>query len=295
MSRPKIVSKLNYVMNKVTVSKDNIDDYEFYDNRRKIRITQVNALHDVLKKGDTFPPVAINIKDNKKFVLDGNHRFEAVKKYIGVTDNKLEMWEIQFHITDPEEEKNTFVALNNIIKTTSDDLIYLYKDEPFILNLMKTCPAVSIYGSEKKPVKVRPLINAYFLAIRKKHTTDTLTGFELINRIKEGDADIKVIKAFLKDYEFIFGSLTTKCNIWLKTTLLNSMFRLWYMNRHVSQQEMTDRFRLLINHPHVLEFAKMGGREATFMCANKFVEIINARRGKKFILVAPEPQLVEVA
>jgi hypothetical protein len=260
-------------------------DYAIYRNNRKIRKSQVNKLKSALLKGTSYPPIAVNIKDGKKWLLDGNHRYVAIKELLMNNPNaEITIWEQTYNIKHPAEEIDKFIELNSGCNVTTDDFVQQYRDEvPFIKELLKH-PQVSVYGSTSRPFKARGLLASYFLCKEKMNYSYTLTVTKIIKSAGFGNSeDLRVIHAFIKEYQDIFGKMDLG-SIWLKTTVFFSMFKIWYLNKErVRYDIMLKRFRRLINHQYILEYSKLGGRDACSMAIERFLEVLNRGRGIKFI------------
>ena len=283
-------NRLDYITAKVVVDKDNLEQmFAQYPTKRRVRSSQVKNLLNVLKSGKSFPVMYVNrasTVSDKNVILDGNHRLEALRQYFSlVPDAKVELRICIYDITDPEEEREKFRELNNIVKPNSDDAIQQYVESNYFLKkLLQKVKICSVYGSAKRPLKVRVLMTAYILGIKNKWSATSISGQDLVKHMENyGDSDIKVIQAFLAEYQEIYGMLE-KDSIWLKTTVFTVMFRIWYQNRNLPVSGLKKKFRSLINHRYLLEYGKLGGREACHMAAERFIDVMN-RSARKNVLV----------
>ena len=295
-------NKLKHVVKKILVTKNNIDElFAYQPSRRKIRATQVKVLVKALEDGNTFPILTVNRTNPNypdKFVLiDGNHRQEALIDFLAKhPDRKVEILVSIYDLVDEEQERELFRVLNATVTPSSDDMLQQYKDEvEFISKILRDIECVSIYGSKTKPLKMRPLLVAYFDAIKSSWSPAIFGGMDLIHKMEgHPTSGVKLIKEFLRDYQNIFGELT-KGSVWMRTTAINVMFRLWYQNKsRISFDEMQERMRKIINHNVVIRDTAIGGREATENFAMNITDVLNRQRKRgrtayiKFVMTNDE-------
>lgn len=278
-------NKISYVMKKLEVTSKNLDDFKLFDNRRILRKVQVRKLVELLENGGHFEtPLAVNQNKGKYWILDGNHRHEAMKKFFIEHPNKqLDIWAMVYSIDDNETIRQKFRDLNAGLKPTSDDFLQQYANSHKILvSLIKSIPEVDVYATNnKRCLKLRLLLGSYFNATEKNFTADFVTPTELMHRVDQlTQSDVNTMIAFVREYQSIFGMLT-KQSVWLKSTIFASIMRLWYVNKDkIPFTKMEIMFKKLIGHPNVLEYAKIGGRESTVAAAYRFAAILNERTSK---------------
>jgi hypothetical protein len=286
---------VDYVMKRVVLDKDKLNDmFSLYDTRRKIRRGQVRNLIGKLKgdpeDGNSFPPIAVNELEGKYTILDGNHRHDALKEYFALNENRtVVIWMMVYNIDTAEKIREKFIELNSGVKPSSDDLLQQHsKSNPFLMKLLRV-NYISIYGGGKNPIKARVALTSYLNAIKPKFSITQHSSEDILRAIEDMQpSDINVIKNFLVDYEETFGVLSTG-NTWLKTSIFQAMFRIWYQNLNVvPRDKMIFKFRQLINHQRVIELSKLGGREAQFMAVESIVEILN-RTGKNYNFIKETP------
>ena len=286
-------NKVDYVMKKYIVNKDNLDNiFAQYPTKRKIRKAQEKRLVEVLKKGKSFPVMYVNRGSrltNKLLVLDGNHRVEALRQFFISHPNKsVELQVGVFDISDPELERKKFLELNTIVKPSSDDIIQQYKNDlPFLKDLLDQLDdLVGIYNS--RPLKVRNIIHSYIHAIKKDWNATIIDGKELVKHMESyGQGNIDEIKKFLEFYQDTFGVLT-KDSKFVKTTVLQVLFRLWYQNKdRIDKTKMQNKLRKLMLETIFIEASQKGGNGAVMEYADKFIDFLNRGRNYNFVLEKP--------
>ena len=289
-------NRVDYVIKKTVVNKNNIERlFAQYPTKRQIRRSQQKKLLDALKTGKSFPVMYVNRGSpisNKLVVLDGNHRLEALREFFEEFPNKsVELQLGVYDIKDSESEKAKFLELNRIIRPSSDDIIQQYKDDlPFLKDLLDQVDVVSVYNS--KPLKVRNLMHAYVHAKKPKWQSEILKGEDLVKYMTAyNQTEIDEIKDFLKDYQNIFGVLTKDC-MFVKTTILQVMFRIWYQNKdRVEKKKMEKKFRKLMTETIFIEASIKGGNTVVMEYGEKFIDFLNRGRNYNFVLENP-PQIV---
>jgi len=192
-----------------------------------------------------------------------------------------------YTIPEGEEEREKFRDLNAGKSPSSDDILQQYSlTKPFLIDLINQVKLTAIYKTPKRPLKLGNLITAYLNAKKPKLAVQSFKPFELLNKIdKMGIEDLKIIKAFLRDYQSTFGVLNMSCD-WIKSTIFASIFRLWYQNlNNIPQNVMLKKFRNLINHSKVKEYSRMGGRDPLMFAVRDFCEVLNNKGSKKYTFV----------
>jgi len=279
-------------MEKVILGKNNIKNYKLYDNRRRIRPAQVSKLKNLLVKGEHFDtPLAVNMRDNVLWILDGNHRYEALVKYFEENpQQQVTIWQMVYKLETKEDEKKKFLELNSGVKPTGEDFIQQYADDiPFLKNFLETSDKVSIYGTIRKPIKIRRLLHIYHYIKLKRNLYPAQSALDIINKAKDyTKVDAIIINAFLIDFEEAFGKII-KENKMIRHTIIASVFRLWYLNhKKINYEHMIKRMRRLMNHPYTQEYGRMGGREAIQIAAQKFKQVMDKGYKNKLILEVEE-------
>lgn len=279
-------NKLEYKVKKVVMTKTMFESmFAFQPDKRKIRTSQVRVLVNALEEGHTFPGIAVNDGNqnfpDKLVVIDGNHRDEALRKFFDKHPTaRVEVLLFIYSLETEEEERELFRVLNNTVTPSSDDLIQQYKSENgFIKKILSDIPKTHVYGTKFSPIKVRPILVAYFDAVKPDWSASMISGMDLVWKAdSEAVSNVRIIKEFLRDYQNWFGELS-KDNIWMRTTAINVMFRLWYQNKTLmSMDEMQERMRKIINHETVIRGTAKGGRNATEEFADDILKVLNRQR-----------------
>lgn len=298
------MNELPYEMVKLEVTKQSLAEFSLYDNRRRIRPTQVRGLSTTLRMGRHFDaPIAVNMNQvfhdgDGMMILDGNHRYEALQEFfVTYPDRTVEVWAMVYDIDSPEAEKKKWVELNSGMKPSPEDLIQQYaKSNKFIKKFIAKIPQVCVYGNKiRSPLKFKVALVSVLNAIADKHHVQTFSALTIINQCEIGqydDDEINVCNAFLSDYESAFGKLTKK-SMWTRSHIFAACMRIWFQNKTIPVDVMIDKFRKLINHPTTIEMSRMSGKETEHITAEKFCEIMN-RSSRKYKVVAEHPQVQKV-
>lgn len=276
-------------MEKVVMTKEILDrDYELYSNKRQLRKGQVKKLLTLLENGSHFDtPMSVNRVGNKNRILDGSHRFDAMRLFFAThPDHKVVVWVMVYRLTNAEDERQKFRELNSGVKPSSDDFLQQYAEsKPFLKRILSDLPRVSVYGSSAKPLKLRVLLNGYINAKKDKFGPTNYSAFDMLEMVDRMDRrDFANIRGFLIDYEEMFGKLS-KENPWIRTTLFDAIFRIWYWNKErVSREKLFAKMKLLINHHLMHTYGKIGGREGVYEATKAFLDLMN-RSGRSLGLV----------
>ncbi|MAG92007.1 hypothetical protein CMO83_05000, partial [Candidatus Woesearchaeota archaeon] len=95
MTRQKQVLRVGYITQKYQITDGDIRSgkFEILTNRRNIAKSTVNSIFDGLINNKHFDSSFVVNKDNGKFrLIDGNHRYEAIVKYLAANpENRVEV------------------------------------------------------------------------------------------------------------------------------------------------------------------------------------------------------------
>lgn len=284
--------KLPFKTERIVLKKSDMSNFERYDTKRQIRKGQVKDVLSSLKSGRCFSAISVNRKNNKSYMLDGNHRFEAMLQYFEeFSDDEIEVELNIYNIEDDIEEREEFLRLNHIVKPSSDDILQQYsKDCKWFKNFLDNVNYVSVYGdSVTKPLKAKVLLSAYILAKDTNGWKPRVINPEYIvnmmNNFKKSDIDD--INEFLDLYVNVFG-VFQKNHASIRTTPLTILFRMWYQNKHkFSEQVIMRKFNDILTYidadgksTYMLS-SKAGGNWALEDFAPKFCDIANVGCSRK--------------
>jgi len=121
---------VGYTIESITLNKETIKKLRIMTDRRKITSAHVNHLLGILKEGTHFDsPFVVNLltEKNVRKVIDGNHRFEAVKEWIAENeDNSINVVFCTYKDLSVHQEREVYTKWNSGRKQSSDDFIQLY-------------------------------------------------------------------------------------------------------------------------------------------------------------------------
>ncbi len=279
------VNRIQAKIEKKILDKNNVNDvFVRLDNARDIRRSQVNKIVLALESGGHYEvPLMTHKKGEKHRLLDGNHRHEAIIKYLERHPKRKVETEIKYYIgLTEEEERKMYTKWNSAVRPTVNDFIKQYWDKIPITNIMKKsfCWNVSHCWSTST-IEFKALVGAYLT----KEDVDfrggvTGTPQEFVDLSKTlGHKDVNVMDSFLKDYISIFGNPDKK-NIHYKHNIFNAMFRIWLDNLgRISYSNMNKAFRRVRMCPTVVSYTQGGGsRDACIQCRIDLLRVMNVGR-----------------
>ncbi|MBU1082662.1 MAG: hypothetical protein KKB59_19410, partial [Spirochaetes bacterium] len=236
-------------------------------------------------------PFVINLKNGKMRLIDGNHRFEAVKKYIGANpDNRVEVTLNMYSNLNEEIEKELYTQWNLGNKQSTSDVVKQYKEDIPIFKLMekKDFPVkVNVYGGSGS-IKFYSLVGAYLASIEPKFKGGFLASpWEFIARAQAlGKKDVTLMAGFMKDFVQAFGVL--KNNRFLRGTPFTSIMRIWMDNRvTIPYSKMINYFKLrLVNDKIADSLGSISGRGACVHVRGEYLRLLNEGRTKDIFINA---------
>jgi hypothetical protein len=282
--------KPEYVMKLVDINKKTTNEFFIYeDERRKIRMGKVAGIRQAfnnpekLKKHFSAPLVVNKIK-NKLNLIDGNHRFSAIlEKLEREPEFSITTWVAEYKNLDRASERTIYSMWNSgTSESATDYLQYYWKTIPLANTLLRELP-VEVYATPKK-LSVKLLVGCHISVKGKKFKggygaggQKTVDDFRNLTM-----EDIKIIKAWYKDYSEIFGEYM-KGNLWYSSTPLNALYKIWYDNRtNIERQKLINAFRDVFqrNINLFIPNMKSGGREATMFFYNVALQSLRNYRKK---------------
>jgi len=253
-------------------------------NRRDIRKTVVNKLLRVLEEGGHFEtPLMTNRVNGKERLLDGNHRIEAIGKYLTkYPERKVEVWIFYYEDLTKDEEREMYTKWNLGTKQNTNDFVKQYWDKIYITKLFKGNFPVKVTPCwSQSSIEFKTLVFGY-LGTRSETYTGGFHGsaIDFIEECKKlGDKSFKHIREFMKDYMSVFGNPDKK-NMHYKTSVFYSLFRIWMDNLH--KKSMTDiqaAFLRVRGHERVVYYSSLGGTRE--LCQQSRLDLLNAINGKR--------------
>lgn len=264
-----------YRTRRIVIDSGTLKVLKTMESRRRIINAHVNRLYKVLSGDGHFDtPLVVNkVNENHFRLIDGNHRFEAIKKWIKEEPKERKI-QVEFAIysnLDKEGERQVYTRWNSGRKQSSNDFVKMYATEiPILQSMLKKFPAiVRIYGlqREQRGLHFSSLMKAYFMTrepfpkfkpymgAAKKFVDDCQT---LTNE------DYDKLTDFVKFFEKTLGYME-KDNPYQTTTMMNCIATVYFDNiDEVGEDILIKLFRRrVLAKASILILGGSGGRVAT--------------------------------
>jgi hypothetical protein len=261
--------EIRYIMSKVTIDRNTIS--KFYINeadRRKVKEGKVKDLLNSLRAGLHFAaPLVANEESStgKLRLLDGNHRYEAIKQILKEDKEfKIVVWIAVYRDLSSEEEKEIYRVWNIGNPQSTTDFLKAYFNTIPLKRELLTLP-VSIYGDKDK-MPMRYFVGCQISA--KKHNYFE-GGYSASKEVTIDDfrdltnEDIAYLRSFYRFMTTCFGSYQ-KGSQFYQTTPLSVFYRIWFDNQHIDNRRLENSFKKVFgqNPQKWSDWTKSGGRSA---------------------------------
>jgi len=267
-----------YVMKKILVDKDSIKNFSVNEeDRRKLREGKIKELSASLNKKVHFnSPLVVNEINGKWRLIDGNHRYEALKITLSQNKNfEMNSWIAFYRGLSKDKEREIYRLWNMGVSQTATDYIKAYfKTIPYGEEMLRRLP-VTIYGNNKS-LNIKLLVGCQIDSKRLRKFTGgygagrekTVSDFAEIT-----SKDIDVMSEFCDFMEEVFGSFDRESNsLFYKSTPFATFYRIWYDNRN--QPNLAKLFKKIFvsNAKQWESSANGGGRSA---CLIFYSNVVN--------------------
>jgi len=267
--------------------KGNINkDFVVLLNRRDIRKGNVSKLNGVLLKGEHFEtPLVANRLNNKWRLIDGNHRYEAIKRLLErYPKRKVEIGVCYYENLTEDEEKMVFTKWNLGAKQSLSDFLKQYWQDIRITKKLKKpffpWEISHKWGQGLTPaMEFKQLIGPYLVKDSDGDSVITHPGpaMNFIEASQElGDSDLKVLKQFMEEYMDTFGNPDKRNPMYRGCPFIVAM-RIWLKNYgKINPAAMKKRLRKLQGHERAMFWSTQGAsRTNMIQCLRDFLEVIN--------------------
>ena len=286
MPRLRQVLRLGFKTQKFEISRDTVDQFEQLSNRRDIRKGTVKQIFDNLMGEKHFDaPFVVHKKDGKFQLIDGNHRYEAIKNYLDVDLNKNHRIEIILNIYENLTEKQLkelFTQWNLGKKQSTNDVVKQYKDDIKIFKyLEKDFPCyVTIYGGSNA-ISFYKLVGSYLASIQPKFQGSFIgNAWEFVEEVKQLDrSDVNNMKVFIEEFIKTFGPIRN--NKFLRTTPFTAIMRIWMDNKgnFFPYQKMQSYFKArILNDFRADQLGSISGMKACKYAYDEYIKMLNDGR-----------------
>lgn len=279
-------TKLEWTPKKLVLGKEDLKDFEILFNRRDIRKGQVTKLYRLLCEGNHFQSnMVVNRKNNKYRLIDGNHRYEALKRFFEkYPDRRVEVVVSQYTNLEPQEEKAVYSTWNKGTKQSTNDYIKAYWNDIKITKKLKTpyfpCNVSHVWG--KHTMELKLLINPYLVKDNEGDNSIAFQGsaHDFVEKAMElNGGDVQVLKQFLEEYSEVFG-VVDKESMYYKLPIFTVIMRLWLKNySRMNPEVLKKRLKKLIGHERVIYWTGQGGARTNLkQCIMDFRMVLNKGR-----------------
>jgi len=284
----------DWIYTKERLDKTNIDDkFTILAGRRDVRQGKVTKLRALLNRGEHFDtPFMVNQKDGKYRLLDGNHRFEAIRSFLknGEKDKYVVIGVCVYKDLNPEQEREIYTKWNLGTKQNAADFLKQYWTKiPITRNMIKPHFPINVgYKWGKNALDFKVLTIGYIgwkmnVDGRATQHTNTNIGFyadamSFIEEAKElEEKDFRILKAFMTDYIAVFGT-PDRLSHYYKTSVFLAIQRIWLGNFARYQPcSIQRKLMKLVGHERVLYWRRFGPQRGVVkIVINDFLNVINA-------------------
>lgn len=289
--KPKTVNRIKTRTAKILVEKKTIEKkFKRLGNARDIRGSQVDRLAALLGRGQHFEtPIMTHKVGEKHRLLDGNHRYEAMKRYLTrFPKDKIEVWVFYYTGLSEQQEKELYTKWNSGIRQSTTDFVKQYWDMIPINKMFEDnfpCKVGHKWGTNR--IQFKLLVGAYLTLRDEKFAGGYCkNAMHFINDSKSlGKMDYFRIREYMNDFIFVYGMPNRK-NPHYRSAFFHSMFRIWLDNiKNVNFDKMRKAMIKLRGHERVIYWANLGSsRGNTIQCYKDLLEALNGRRKKKLFL-----------
>ena len=278
------MDSLIYEMKDLKIDTENIEKFEFMEERRILRSSHIKAIHSLLATGKHFEtPLILNQINGKYRVIDGNHRFEAIKEYLK-EDNEIKIKAIIYKNLDIKEEREIFTLWSLGIKQTVDDMLQLRKSEIDIWNILQdeNFP-VTIYRSHRsESVPLKIVLNMLFSTLETGSIfhASMLTSRIIMQKSKEyGKKEAKEIITFFNEtFIPVFGRI--KDNHYFRSVFIIPLYNVWYYNiPKFGIEELNNRIKKIIGDPEINMWLPSNSADARILIRDRIIKVCD--RGKR--------------
>ena len=281
-----------YVMKKFSLDNSVVNKFLVdRENRRMIRGGKVKEILKGLNEKIHFnSPFVVNEKNGCFNLIDGNHRFEAIKLKLAQDKSfKICVWVATYRNLTKEEERKIFKLWNIGLTQSATDFLKLYFNTiPLGSEMLRRLP-VSIYG-DKVTLNIKLLVGSHLDAKRQGFYAggygagkeQTISDFSEVTL-----EDIETISEFYSFMKECFGEFDRENSpLFYKSTPLSSFYRIWYDNRVIGKENLIKIFtRIFTSRVGIWKDSiSIHGRMASIVFYKTAIESLNSlQRRYKFL------------
>ena len=257
--------------------------FEVLENRRNIRHTQVESILASLKAGKHFDsPMVVNKVNGKYRIIDGNHRYEALRMYLSTSKTKVTVrLAVYSHLTE-KQEAEMYIRWNGGIKQTIDDLLQLRKTEiPIYKILQDENFPVAIYRSTtSNSVQLAVIIKMLYCSLNTEeifspHMPHRTSIVDIAKGYDESDAAMVI--QFFSVFREAIGDFRN--NKFLRSVFCVPLFNVYMLNTWFKREELVERFNKCLSDTELMQRLSEHSRDAMLLIRERIFQL--GDRGKK--------------
>ncbi len=261
------------------------------DWQRKIYPARVNTFVNYLKNGkfrsNSLITLWKNNESDKYFIVDGQHKLEAIKitgekvifdLRIIESQDKKEMME-EYEILADVKHHRTIDIIKKYIYGEKQEWVIAFLDE-------KNFPINVTENGGVNSLGIDNLIVILYNGLKKTITRTSLSKKKLKPFLDSIDSEIyNDMKNFCRIYKKSFGD-PSKDNWTYKTIVMFTLMRVWLANRSFfSENEFVEVFKKVEQNSGIRQDSHVANKEVLESMTRKIYQVINKKRmDNKFVI-----------
>jgi len=256
----------------------------------------VSKLYKLLVDGKHFEAVfVVNYTNSKYRLIDGNHRYEAIKKFIQEDPTRyIDVNFVIYNGATEEEEREIFEKWNSGRKQTANDFVQMnQKAIPILQKMLSNFPAkVSIYPLKEgqKGIHFNSVISAYLSATKAKFPNFSLYGGGVKKLVEDSqklnDADYASLCEFVKFFTDTFGTLEKGNNMYMTSAMVSTISIIYYDNKAaLGRAALVKRFQSkVIGNSNLITLGQGTSKTTIYYLYSLMVDELNTGFSRNFIM-----------
>lgn len=278
------VIELPYKEVRYVINSKNINEFKVLPNRRSIRNTAVSKINGLFLRGENFDSaISVNKKNGSYRIIDGNHRFEAMKRFFNLSKaNKDKGIEVSLHVYEnltDEKEREIYDKIQEQNTETISDRLQIHADALVIWKLVKEDFPCKVHNdTSRNGIRFKTLLNTIFCVKNSKDhfVRRSLDRFSVINFAENlTHQDYLDVKDFFQFFINVFGKVDAD-NIFTKEILLVPLAHIYYNNYYGrSEQKLRERFSTILGKSPFLNISNFRSAEDYARVRSLMLEYMN--------------------
>lgn len=275
------------------VDKQNVSQFCMLEERRMLRDSHISTIHGSLIEGkNPLGTLIVNKIEDKFYLIDGNHRIEAVKRFLSreskSSEVKIKCTLRIYHNLNHAEMLEVYDNETMRINQTYEDKLQLHIDEITFYKLLRdNFPCnVSIYPV-KNSLRLRTILNAMFAS--NNSSVGSYLPFKL-NRKNLVDFaksllydDYVFFKDFVNFFIEVYGEISQD-NIFSRSQYFMPLYDIYKKNLEIissDHDQAIARFQRILGKSDLLIYNKIASRESAIILRKRMLEYMNYKITKK--------------